>query len=128
GFIGLFAFNFFFFLGLVNGSAVNAALIVSLNPALTILLSHKILKTPITKQHLIGIAIAFLGVIYLILKGDINNLLRLHFNMSDILILIANLFFALNHVWVKKYASTISNANFTFLTSVICLLGFVIFI
>lgn len=124
GFIGLFGFNIFFFLGLMNSSAVNAALIVSLNPALTILFSHKILKTSIRKIQLLGIFIAFIGVTYVILSGEINNLNKLQFNYGDILILIANVFFALHHVWVKKYGTTISNLNFTLLTSTCCLLGF----
>tara|TARA_R110002033_G_scaffold170514_1_gene213220 strand:+ start:11209 stop:12096 length:888 start_codon:yes stop_codon:yes gene_type:complete len=126
GFIGLFGFNLFFFLGLMNTSAVNAALIVSLNPAFTILFSHKILKTPINKIQIIGIIIALFGVTYLILKGNITNLTSIQFNYGDILILIANVFFALHHVWVKKYATTISSLNFTLLTSICCLIGFFI--
>ncbi len=126
GLIGLFGFNLFFFLGLFHTSAVNAALIVSLNPALTLLFSYKILTTSIDKIQVIGIFIAFFGVTYLILKGNITNLRNIQFNYGDILILIANVFFALHHVWVKKYASTISNLNFTFLTSLCCLIGFLI--
>ncbi|OUR97654.1 hypothetical protein A9Q86_15690 [Flavobacteriales bacterium 33_180_T64] len=126
GFIGLFGFNIFFFLGLMNSSAVNAALIVSLNPALTILFSHKILKTSIKKKQLLGIVIAFIGVTYVILNGKITNFNNLQFNYGDILILIANVFFALHHVWVKKYGTTISNLNFTLLTSTCCLIGFLV--
>lgn len=126
GFIGLFGFNLFFFLGLMNSSAVNAALIVSLNPALTILFSHKILKTSIKKIQLLGVFIAFMGVTYVILNGKITNFNNLQFNYGDILILIANVFFALHHVWVKKYGTTISNLNFTLLTSTCCLIGFFI--
>ncbi|MGB5818738.1 MAG: DMT family transporter [Saonia sp.] len=126
GLIGLFGFNLFFFLGLFHTSAVNAALIVSLNPALTLLFSYKILKTSINKIQVVGIFIAFFGVTYLILKGNITNLSNIQFNYGDILILIANAFFALHHVWVKKYNTTISNLNFTLLTSLCCLIGFFI--
>lgn len=126
GFIGLFGFNLFFFLGLQNTSAINAALIVSLNPALTILFSSKILKTPIKRIQILGIIIAFLGVTYLILKGNATNLSNIQFNYGDILILIANVFFALHHVWTKKYATNISSLNFTLLTSLCCLIGFLI--
>ena len=110
----------------MNSSAVNAALIVSLNPALTILFSYKILRTPIKKIQLLGVFVAFTGVIYVILNGKIDNLNKLQFNYGDILILIANVFFALHHVWVKKYGKTISNLNFTLLTSICCLIGFFI--
>ena len=126
GFIGLFGFNLFFFLGLLNTSAVNAALIVSLNPALTLLFSFKILKTLINKIQITGIIIAFFGVSYLILKGNITSFSNIQFNYGDILILIANVFFALHHVWAKKYNTSISSLNFTLLTSLCCLVGFLI--
>lgn len=126
GFIGLFGFNTLFFLGLMNTTAVNAALIVSLNPALTILFSHKILKTSFTKIQLLGIIIAFLGIMFVILKGETSNLSNLQFNYGDILVLIANVFFALHHVWTKKYAVNISSSDFTLLTSLCCLIGFLI--
>jgi drug/metabolite transporter (DMT)-like permease len=124
GFIGLFGFNLFFFLGLMNSTAINAALIVSLNPVLTILISSKILKTSIKKNQLAGIFIALMGVTYLILKGNITSVNDIQFNFGDILILIANIFFALHHVCVKKYSTTISNLNFTLLTSLCCFIGF----
>ncbi len=124
GFIGLFGFNFFFFLGLKYSTAINAALIISLNPAITLLLSRQILKTQIKKIQLLGIFIAFLGAIYLIIKGNITDLANLEFNKGDILIFIANIFFALHHVWVKKFAGNFSSINFTLLTGLCCLVGF----
>ena len=124
GLIGLFGFNFFFFLGLKFSTAINAALIVSLNPALTLLLSREILKTKVEKIQLLGISIAFIGAIYLIVKGNITDLANLQFNKGDILIFIANIFFALHHVWVKKFAGHFSSINFTMLTGVCCLVGF----
>ncbi len=124
GFIGLFGFNLFLFLGLLHTSAINAALIISLNPALTMLFSARILKTSITRIQIVGVFIAFFGVIYLILKGNISDISSIQINSGDILIFIANIFFALHHVWVKKYGSTISNINFTFLTCLCALIGF----
>ncbi|WP_422350254.1 DMT family transporter [Flagellimonas sp.] len=124
GLIGLFGFNFFFFLGLKYSTAINAALIISLNPAITLLLSRQILKTKIEKIQLLGISIAFLGAIYIIIKGNITDLANLKFNKGDILIFIANVFFALHHVWVKKFAGHFSSINFTMLTGVCCLIGF----
>ena len=126
GVVGLFGFNIFFFLGLMHTSAVNAALIVSLNPALTIFLSYKVLGTPLLRKHIIGILISFIGVAYLLLKGDLSNLFELAFSYGDILILIANLLFALNHIWVKKYSVNISTMDFTIFTNLFCFLGFLL--
>jgi len=62
GIVGLFGVNLFFFLGLKYTSALNAALIISLNPAFTLLFSKLLLNTPITNYHKIGISIALIGV------------------------------------------------------------------
>ncbi|MDX2304770.1 MAG: DMT family transporter [Microscillaceae bacterium] len=126
GAIGLFGFNYLFFLGMQYTTAINATLIVSLNPALTLFFSYLILKTPMTRQHISGILLALVGVVYLLSKGNLYNLQKIQFSRGDMIILAANTVFALHHVWVKKYAVNISNRHFTFLTNLICLLCFVL--
>lgn len=126
GVICLFGFNIFFFLGLAYSPAINGALIVSLTPALTILFSNQILKTQIQRKELIGVFISFLGVLYLILKGNLRGISEVELNWGDILLLIAATFFALQNVWVKKYGGVLSNRNFTFLTNLFCLLSFML--
>lgn len=126
GVVGLFGFNLFFFLGMNFTSAVNAALIVSLNPALTLLFSSWILKTELKRQHIWGLLLALLGAVYLLAKGHIATLLQIQFSTGDILIFIANAVFALHHVWVKKYAVHIPNRHFTLLTNVLCFLCFML--
>ena len=126
GVVGLFGFNIFFFLGLKYTSPVNAALIVSLNPMITIWLSALILKTPITRFHVIGAIISIIGVAILVIQGSVSNLLALNFNKGDLLIFIANTVFALHHIWVKQYKGSFSNLNFTTLTNLICLLCFLL--
>ncbi len=126
GFVGIFGFNVFFFWGLLYTSALNAALIIGLTPATTLLASHWILKTPIYNRQKIGIAIAFAGVVYLLSKGRPDQLLQLKWSIGDLLILVANLLFALQNVWIKQYAAAHSNLVFTFVTNVVCFLGFVL--
>lgn len=128
GLIGIFGFNVFFFWGLKYTSALNAALIIGLTPATTLLASNLILKTPIYRRQQIGILIAFSGVVYLISKGRPDQLLQLKWSVGDLLILVANLLFAIQNVWIKKYAPAYDNLIFTYLTNVLCLLGFVVFL
>lgn len=124
GVIGLFGFNICFLLGMLYTSPINASLIVGLTPAMTLISSYFILKTAITKNEVIGMTISFLGVAFLLSKGNLNNLLQLAFSKGDILIFIANVVFSLHNVWVKKYAGVFSNVHFTIFTNTICLLGF----
>ncbi|MEO0470506.1 MAG: DMT family transporter [Bacteroidota bacterium] len=126
GVIGLFGFNLFFFLGLKYTSALNAALIVALNPAQTVLLDSLILRNPIQRAHKIGLLIALAGVVILLTRGEPQKILSLELARGDLLILVANLVFSLHHVWVKKYSGRIPHGAFTFWTNAICLLGFVL--
>ena len=126
GFIGLFGFNLLFFLGLAYTSALNAALIVSLNPVLTAILAAWLLNKPINGRQKIGMLIALFGVFYLLTKGQLTQLLEIEWSIGDLLILGANLVFALHHIWVKMYAAPFSNATFTLLTNALCFLGFVL--
>ena len=75
---------------------------------------------------MIGVLISFLGVIYLILKGNLSDFRDIEFTWGDILFLTAAMFFGLQNVWVKKYGGQISNRNFTFLTNLMCMLSFLV--
>jgi len=126
GVIGLFGFNLLFFFGLLYTSPVNASLIVSLNPAMTLVFSYVILRTKITKFEIIGMLISLVGVIILLTKFDMQRLLELEFSKGDILIFIANLVFALQNIWVKQYAPSFTNIHFTIFTNAICLICFIL--
>ena len=124
GIIGLFGFNMLFFNGLQYTSALNASLIISLNPITTILLSSLILKTGISRMHVFGAIISFAGVLVLLTKGSLDKLAELDLNKGDIMIFASNMVFAMHHIWIKKYKKTFSNLHFTVYTNLICLLGF----
>jgi len=126
GLIGLFGFNLFFFLALQYTSPLNAALIVSLNPVLTILLSHFILKTVITKPQVLGALVALCGALILLTQGDIKILQTLHFEKGDMIMLLAITMFSLYHVWTTKYGKNIDNRQFTLATNAVCLIAFII--
>ena len=128
GLVGLFFFNYFFFLGLTYTSGINAALIISLNPALTLIFSKFLLGTRITTNHYVGILIAFVGVFLLILRGDMSTITSVTFNLGDVWIMTGNIIFALHHVWIKKYISNLRNSHLTFSTNFFCLVGFILVI
>lgn len=124
GGVGLFGFQLFFFWGLFYTSAINAALIISLNPALTLILSNRILRTSLSPQSLLGIFVSLMGVLYLMSKGNILNLQLHRFGIGDMLIFISNILFALHNVWVKKYSRSLTVSQFTFLTNFLCMACF----
>ncbi|HAS40765.1 MAG TPA: hypothetical protein DCS93_09815 [Microscillaceae bacterium] len=124
GFVGSFIFNIFFFWGMLTTSPLNAALIMSLNPAVTLIFSRIFLKTKLHVKQVIGILVAFVGVLYLLVKGNLAALQHFSFTTGDLLIFIANAIFAMQHIWTKKYTGGITIRDFTLLTNVVCLLCF----
>lgn len=125
GVVGLFGFNYFFFTGMENSTPLNAALIISLNPATTLVLSRIILKSVIRPIQIFGTAISLFGVLVLLSKGSLDGLMQLQFGGGEFEILIANLMFAFHHVWIKR-SNPKSNLNFTFFTNLTCLFCFIL--
>ena len=114
GALGIASFNTFLYYGLQTTTATNALLINSSIPMIIILLSAFILKTKITKVQSLGIIFSTLGVIYLILKGNIETLYTLEFTNGDLWILLACVNWALYTV-ILKYKPKELNA-FEFLS------------
>ncbi len=128
GLVGIFGFNYFFFIGLSGTSAINAALIMSLNPALTLVLAWMIYGQRISAAQGVGIFLAFLGVLVLISKGTPWALKALALEPGDKYMWVANFAFAAYHLGVRQYKGTMENLHFTFITTFICCCCFLVVI
>lgn len=117
GIIGVFAYNLLMFTGLKSTSSTNGALIMGLNPMFTLLLSGLILKTTINRFQIVGVLLSFCGVIFIISKGQLENILELNFVQGDILMLVSSMVFGLYNVINKKYLSGIDALNLTAFTT-----------
>ncbi|MGV7002140.1 DMT family transporter [Priestia megaterium] len=82
GIIGIFGFNAFFFLGMQYTSPLNGALIMGTNPLVTALFAYFILKNPITKQQMLGISFALVGVILVLTQGSLEIIQTLSISME----------------------------------------------
>lgn len=102
GLVGVFGFNYAFFTALHTTSALNAALIMSLSPMLTSLLSVWLLGNIIHRAQLLGIGVAFIGVALVITGG---HLALLHIAIGDLWMLGACLAWSFYSVLVRKYAN-----------------------
>ena len=95
GALGIAGFNTFLYYGLQTTTATNALLINSSTPIFIIILGALIFRTAIRKIQIVGILISTIGVIYLILKGEINHIFELKFTVGDLWIIAACIDWAL---------------------------------
>ncbi|TCZ73790.1 EamA/RhaT family transporter [Paenibacillus albiflavus] len=116
GVVGIFGFNALFFVGLNYTSPVNGALIMGLNPLLTMVFARMILKDSITKKQVTGIFFAFIGVMLVITQGSIETIKTLSISGGDLIIFAGNVCWALYSVLGRRFlkdATPLSTTTYT---------------
>ncbi|MFJ7183655.1 DMT family transporter [Lysinibacillus xylanilyticus] len=131
GIIGIFGFNTFFFLGMKYTSPLNGALIMGTNPLVTAFFAYFILKNPITKQQMLGITFALVGVILVLTQGSLEIIRTLSISKGDLLILAGNICWALYGVLGRKYlngSSSMETTTYTMIIGSLCLMILTVFL
>lgn len=111
-FLGISGFNTLLYIGLQETTATNALLINSSIPILILFLSSLILKKEISHRQTLGIILSTFGVVFLVLKGDVYNILLLNFNQGDFWVITSSLCWATYSVVVKFRPQTLSSFEF----------------
>ena len=101
-------FNSFTYLSLETSMVINSSIMASITPLLIIFFSWVIYKTPTYFMQFFGIILSIIGVILIISKANINNLLSLNFTKGDLWMLGAVFAWGLYSVLLKKIDSTLS--------------------
>jgi len=99
GLVGIGGFNLLFFFGMQTTSAVNGALIMASNPLVTALLAAVLLGERLSRRQWLAFPLAMAGVAFVVLGGGG----RLHLALGDLLMLGANLAWALYNVLAKRW-------------------------
>ena len=73
GCLGVFAYNLFFMGALARLPASRAALIIALNPVVTIAISALVLKERLSPRRWIGVGVALTGVAIVVSRGDLTS-------------------------------------------------------
>ncbi len=129
GAVGIVGFNLLFFYALRYTSANNAALIMATNPLLTTLLAAMTLRERPGVRHLLALPIALAGVVIVVTHGNPGDLLELRLSRGDVLMLCANMFWALYNVLCSRYmpqASPLVNTTWIMATAAALLLALAI--
>jgi len=82
--LGVSAFNTLLYIAVQTTSATNIGLISSIFPASIALLSYIVLKVSIARFQLVGMTVSFLGVLLVILRGDLSVMTSLKFVEGDL--------------------------------------------
>jgi drug/metabolite transporter (DMT)-like permease len=120
-------FNTFIYLGLTITTATNATILQSVIPIAILVLSSFWLKEAVSKQQWLGVFISLSGVLTLVTKGNLSNLLDYTVNQGDIYVLMAVLFWATYSILLRYRPAKLDGFTFfgiTVLVGSIALLPF----
>jgi len=123
--LGITLYNTFLYIALQTTMATNALLINSIIPILILVLSSLILKTKITKVQTLGILLSTLGVVFLVLKGNVSNILNIYFTQGDLWIIMSSLTWATYSTIIKLKPKTLNHIE---LFIAIVFIGFILLI
>ena len=101
-FLGIAIFNSFTYISLQTSLVINSSLMTSITPVIIVGFSWLIFKTKMTYFQFLGIFLSLIGVLFFILKGNINNLFNLYFTPGDLWMFIAVFSWGLYSVLLKK--------------------------
>ncbi|MFW5399928.1 DMT family transporter [Yersinia sp. 1252 StPb PI] len=127
GLCGITGFNLAFFIGLQTTTPINGALIMATSPITTALLFTLCERQKISRVQCVGMLISLLGVLLVISKGSISNLLNMEFNQGDMIILLGNIAWAAYTVGCRKYTVGATPLQITSFTMLFGTLGIVMF-
>lgn len=103
GVVGILGFNLLFFFAMQSTSAANGALIMATNPLVTTLVAAVTLGERTTRKQWLGLPLAFVGVLVVITGGHPERAAALQFAPGDLLMLGANVTFALYNVLGRRF-------------------------
>ena len=86
GAIAVAAFNTLIYLGVQHTTALNASLVLSVIPVVTVGMSWLLLRERASPRLMIGLVAGLIGVLVIIARGDVGLLLTLDFNSGDLLV------------------------------------------
>jgi drug/metabolite transporter (DMT)-like permease len=91
GFLGVGTYNSFQYLALQTSSPLNITLVASSTPVFMLGLGALFFGQAVRKRQWLGAVLSILGVLTVLTRGDVHNLLNVHWVLGDLFILLATL-------------------------------------
>jgi drug/metabolite transporter (DMT)-like permease len=100
-FLGVACYNSLQYLALQTSGAVNATLIGASGPVAGLLIGAAFYQSRVSHRQWIGAALSAAGVLWVIARGDLANLLGLRFAMGDLIMLVATVLWSF-YTWMLR--------------------------
>jgi drug/metabolite transporter (DMT)-like permease len=101
--LGVATFNTLVYIALHTTTAINGALVYATTPAIIAALTFSLFGERVRPLAILGVALSFIGVAIIILKGELARLLGLAFTPGDLLVLLATLSYASYTVLLPRW-------------------------
>lgn len=121
GCFGFAAFNMLNYTALHHTTALNVALVQAAIPMIILLLNFVIFRQRLFIAQVIGLLLAFIGVLLIITDGSAGKVIEMRVNRGDVLMLIACVLYA-GYSIVLRYKPPMSWLSFIFVLGVSALL------
>jgi drug/metabolite transporter (DMT)-like permease len=99
---GVGIFNTLSYIALNYATAISGAVIYSVGPALIAITSFIVFAERLSWRQVLGIAISLLGVLVVVMQGEVVALFALKFNSGDLLFLAATVIWAIYTVYLRN--------------------------
>ena len=129
GIVGMFGYHVLFFTALKYTTAVNSSMIGATNPLLTTILAAIFLGEILTWKRVLAILLALSGVVLTVTNGKLEALLKMSFNIGDLVMLLAVICWATYSVISKRAMGRVTPLKLTahvFLVCVVMMIPFMI--
>ncbi len=102
GFLGMWICGAVVYFALKHTTATNGTLIYTTSPIIVVILEWQFRGRHMVIREFIGILLAIVGIVAIVFKGSLQQLLQLEFSIGDLLILISAISFALYSLILKR--------------------------
>jgi len=111
GGLGMWICGAFVYIGGQSTSPINIGLIYATTPILIAVASTRVLHERMSPTQRVGAAMALAGTLFVIAKGDIDNLIGVRFTVGDGWIVVAALAWAAYSILLRRWPSALGSAE-----------------
>jgi len=115
---GVVVFHSLIYLGLRTTTVVNAVLLNSSAPLFMLMCSWAIEREGATLRQISGMLLSFIGILVIVLRGEVGNLPQFDFQFGDAWILVAMPFWGIYSVLLKRRPPEFGEVSLLFAVSV----------